>query len=370
MLAAGWALLAAAAPPRLQVAAWTQEAAPVLTVGGAAVTAAARPVGPGEQYPPAPHEPKAAPRVAKPLPSPAPRERRAEFKLRVDLSVIADSNRTNGTELETVPIDYGDGPLPVPLDPSLRERSGIGAAAAIAADARLPVAETLAVALDADAYVVDYGGKANDDVSLLVAAGLAFGSGPSPDAKVQLFAFDRWYGGVESLQGFGLRANYRHKLARGQTVRLAVDARIFESGYGEAFDGHEANLSVGYDTVLNPRLSASLGLWAHREWLSDGAFSYSDAGFYGGLSHYLGESFTGGFNAGISRTWFDEPFVRLGPEARHDWRFHASLWLQTRRPVAWGVTPSLTYTYNRTASSIDYYSTERHRLRLGVSRRF
>ena len=38
--------------------------------------------------------------------------------------------------------------------------------------------------------------------------------------------------------------------------------------------------------------------------------------------------------------------------------------------VAWGLHPSLTYTYNRTSSSIAYYNSDRHRLRLGVKRKF
>ncbi|MGZ8307616.1 MAG: surface lipoprotein assembly modifier, partial [Allosphingosinicella sp.] len=215
-----------------------------------------------------------------------------------------------------------------------------------------------------------YGGSSNDDMSALVAAGVAFGTGRSPDATVQLFAFDRWYGGVEASRGLGLRGNYRHALAKGQTMRLSVDARIFDSDYGEAFGGKEASLYLAYDRTLNSTLSASLGAWAHREWLRDESFSYSEAGIYGGLSHYLNDALTGGVTAGVSRTWFDEPFLRLGPDPRRDWRMYGTLWLMTRRPVGWGVTPSLTYTYNRTASSIAYYSTDRHRLRLGVQRKF
>lgn len=366
LLCGGWLFLAAFAPPRLEVAAWPQEAEAVLTVGGVAVAAAVQPVEPGEQYPPARHERALAPAPLKPKSDP----RENEWKLSVDLSVAADSNRTNGTDLETVEVDYGNGPLPVPLDPNQRAKGGVGRGASVAAGGRLPVAGAMAVALDAEAFVVDYDGSGNDDVSALVAAGVALGSGRSPDAIVQLIAFDRWYGGVEATQGFGLRANYRHALSKGESLRLAVDARIFESGYGESFGGTEGSLYLSYDSVLRPDLSASFGAWAHREWLDDETFSYSEAGVNGGLSHYLSDALTGGVTAGLSRTWFDEPFLMLGPRARRDWRLYGSLWLTTRRPIAWGVRPSLTYTYNRTGSSIDYYSSDRHRLRLGVQRKF
>ncbi|HEX6374366.1 MAG TPA: surface lipoprotein assembly modifier [Allosphingosinicella sp.] len=368
-LGGGWILLVASAPPRLEVAAWP-EAATVLTMSGVAVAADAQAVPPGEQYPPAPHERALAPAVAAPAAGPGPKPRETEWKLTVDLSVTGDSNRTNGSDLDTVPIDYGEGALPVPLDPSLREKAGIGRGASASAGVRLPVATAMALAFDAEGYVMDYDGARNDDVSALVAAGVELGAGPVPDATVQLIAFDRWYGGVEALQGFGLRANYRTMIGEGQTLRLAVDARIFDSGYGEAFGGTQGSLYLTYDRVLDPRTSASIGAWAHREWLDDDAFSYSEAGIYGGVSRYLGDALTGGVTAGVSRTWFDQPFLMLGPDPRRDWRMSGSLWLMTQRPVIWGVTPSLTYTYNRTASSIGYYRNDRHRLRLGAARSF
>lgn len=363
-------MLVAAAPPRLEVAALPQESVPILTAGGAAVAAKAEPVEPGEQYPRTRQERALNPAVARPAPRPGSRRRGPDWRLKVDVSAVADSNRTNGTDLETVPIDYGDGPLPVPLDPNQRERSGLGRGASVSAGLRLPVDGGAILILDAEGYVLDYGGSDSDDVSTLAAAGIGFGKGRSPDVTVQFIAFDRWYGGVEASRGVGLRGSYRHAVARGRTLRLSVDARIFDSDYGESFGGKEASVYLSYDQVLRPDLSASLGAWAHREWLRDSSFSYGEAGLYSGLSHYLGDALTGGITLGASRSWFDEPFLRLGPEARRDWRMYGSLWLTTRRPVALGVIPSLTYTYNRTDSSIDYYSTDRHRLRLGLGRRF
>lgn len=64
------------------------------------------------------------------------------------MSVNADSNVTNGTRLHTVPIDTGEGPLPVPVDPNLRERSGIGHGISGAANVRLPISEEAALAVD------------------------------------------------------------------------------------------------------------------------------------------------------------------------------------------------------------------------------
>jgi hypothetical protein len=365
-----WLVLVAAAPPRLEVVPWETEGA-VQLAGAEDAAALSRPVAPGEQYPPSPQEEALAPAIATPpARQEAPPPRRREFRLSVDVSVTADSNVTNGTKLSAVPIDLGDGPLPVPVDPNLREKSGIGAGVSAAANVRLPLNGDAALALDAEAYAVEYEGRRSDDASLLLAAGLEFGPGASPDGALQLIAFDRWYGGVEAQRGIGLRGNWRHALTPASNLRLAVDARIFDSAYGEAFGGRQASLFVSYDTVLAPTLSASIGLYGRREWLRDDAFSSFDFGLYGGVSLYLGEHLAGGASAGLSRTLFSAPFLLLDPEARDDWRLHGSLWVGTRRPVLWGIHPSLTYSYNRTASSIAYYNSDRHRLRLGLQRKF
>jgi hypothetical protein len=360
--------LAAAAPPRLKVAAW-EPAGPVVLAGAEAATAV--PVEPGEQYPPTPREEAQSPAVAPPRPAPRPAPgRRADFRLSVDMSVTADSNVTNGTRLHAVPIDLGDGPLPVPVDPNLRERSGIGYGMSAAAGVRLPVAAAAALAVDVEGYALEYEGPRSDDASALAAAGLEFGSGAVPEGSLQLIGFERWYGGVNAQEGFGLRGHWRVPLGPRSNLRLAVDGRIFESDYGDRFGGREASLYVSYDTVLGPNLSASAGLYGRRQWLRDDSFSSLDVGAYGGVSAYLGEDFAAGLTAGLSRTAFDEPFLLLAPDARSDWRVYGSAWLTTRRPLLWGVHPSLTYTYNRNSSSIAYYDSQRHRLRLGLKRKF
>lgn len=366
-LCVAWLCLAAAGPPRLEVVDYE---GPVLLAGGDS-EALTIPVEPGEQYPPTAKEDAVRPAVAAPSAEAAPgKPRAADFRLSVDMSVTADSNVTNGTNLRAVPVDLGDGPLPVPVDPNLREKAGIGAGISAAANVRLPIASGAALAVDVEGYAVEYEGPRSDDSSALVAAGVELGSGAAPTGSLQLIAFERWYGGVKALEGIGLRGNWRRPLGPQSNVRLAIDARIFDSDYGDSFGGSQASLYVTYDSVLNPNLSFSGGLYGRREWLGDDAFSSLDAGAYAGLSAFLDEDFAGGVTAGLSRTTFDEPFLILDPDPRSDWRVYASGWLTTRRPLALGLHPSLTYTYSRTSSSIPYFSSDRHRLRLGVQRKF
>lgn len=363
-LCGAWLCLAGAAPPRLVVAAYEE---PVLLAGGDS-EALSIPVEPGEQYPPTHREEAVRPAAAAPA-APA-RSRSADFRLSVDMSVTADSNVTNGTNLRSVPLDLGDGPLPVPVDPNLRAKEGLGVGMSAAANVRLPIASGAALAVDVEGYALEYEGPRSDDSSALVAAGLEFGAGNAPTGSLQLIAFERWYGGVKALEGVGLRGNWRRPLSPKSNLRLAIDARIFDSAYGDAFGGSQASLYLTYDSVLGPNLSVSGGVYARREWLGDDAFSSLDAGAYAGLSAFLDEDFSGGITAGLSRTRFDEPFLLLDPDPRADWRVYASGWLSTRRPFALGLHPSLTYTYSRTSSSIPYFSSDRHRLRFGVQRKF
>jgi len=172
------------------------------------------------------------------------------------------------------------------------------------------------------------------------------------------------------MRGFGLRGNWRQQVAEGQHLALYIDARRFDSGYGRAFGGEQAAAYLAYDAVLNPTLTAAGGLYVRRDDLRDDAYSSTELGAYGNLTHYLSEDLTGGISAGLSRAAFDSPVSYLSPDPRRDWRYYSSLWVTTRKPLVAGLYPSLTYTYGRTSSSIGFYDSDRHRIRLGFSRSF
>jgi hypothetical protein len=323
-----------------------------------------QPVEPGEQYPP-----RLADQATRSPPA-QPQRRQAEWRLTVDLSVTADSNVNNATDADTIELDLGGVVLPVPLDPTLRERSGVGRAVSASLSGRIPIAPALAVALDAEGYALDQDGGRSDDSSLLLAAGAEIGASGGPTGLVQVTAFTRDYGGRTAMEGVGLRARYAHPLGGHRRITLLVDARIFKSDYGEDFEGTEGGIYLGYETPLSPTMSASLGLFGRGTWLGADAYSSREFGAYGGLSTYVGDLLVAGATTGLSRVEFDGAIALLDPDPRRDWRWYASAYLTTRRPILIGITPSLTYTYGHTGSSILFYQAERHRLRLGLSRTF
>jgi len=223
---------------------------------------------------------------------------------------------------------------------------------------------------DAEAWLLEQEGGDSDDAAVLVAAGGEIASKSGRSVSLQAIAFERWYGGVAVTEGVGLRGRYREPVGDGAYLTLDVDARIFDSDYGEDYSGRQASLYLVYQRPLATSLSGSLGVFARREWLESDPFSSLEIGAYGSLSRNLGADLTGGVTAGFSRLRFDGPVLFLSPDPRRDWRYYASLYLATRRPLAWGFSPSMTYTYNRTDSNIAFYRSDRHRMRLGLLRRF
>jgi len=305
-----------------------------------------------------------------PAPPPqAPRAGKAKYRLTIDLAAIADSNATNGTRLKEVPVLVGDTRVPVPLDPRLRRKSGIGRSASVSAAASVPVGRNLNAIASADAYYTDYAGSMSDDAWASFAAGLELG----PEARrttLEAMLFDRWYAHESAMAGWGLRLSHRSALGHGQSVRAAAEARVYRSGYGRAFDGREGSAWLSYDVVLDPSLTASASVYARRDALRDRAYASTEIGGAASLAYYLGPDFSGSLSVGLGRAWFDEPIPYLAAFARTDWRPSAALSLTTRHPVLWGFYPSLTYSYGRTMSSLPFYAADRHRLRLGVARSF
>jgi hypothetical protein len=320
------------------------------------------PVRPGEQYPPEPRE--------RPAPSaPEAARRRADAWLNVDASIIADSNVTNGTRLDTVLVALDGTTLPATVDPRIRAKSGLGEAVSAAAGASLPLAGAFSLLLNAEGYAVDYPGGRSDDLSLLGAAGLEHRSEHSR-ASLQLLGFERRYGGVTAALGYGLRANYRLDVGARDHLGLYADARRYGSDYGHAFGGWQGGAWLSYDTALDAATTLAGGVYVRTDQLRDDRFASTEYGFYANFARYLTRDLAGGVSAGLGRTAFDAPIDFLAPGARRDWRGYASLYLATRRPILWGLTPSLTYTYNRTDSSTRLFDAERHRLRIGVAKGF
>jgi hypothetical protein len=153
------------------------------------------------------------------------------------------------------------------------------------------------LSVDGEASIVDYQEKIADDISLLLAAGpeLTFEGGV---AAFQATLFRREYGGFLANEGFGVRGRYQRLLDEDERVTLYLDARIFESGYGEAYEGEQASAYLVYEVVFDPDFSGNITLYGRREWLGFDPFSNFEFGSYGGLNAYLNEQIAAASRSG------------------------------------------------------------------------
>lgn len=295
---------------------------------------------------------------------------RTVWKLAVEAGVTADSNVNSASDDRFVSVRRDGVVTPVPLDSAYRPRSGTGRGASATAVVRLRLSDGLAFVADAQAQATDYKGGRDDDISFLLAGGPELTWSGGGVASVQMIASQDRYGGRSADAGVGVRARYRMQIAQGHRISMSLDARGVASDYGRDFGGTQGAASLGYSVVLDPVMTGSLGAYARREWLRGDEFSNLELGAYGGVTRYLGSALTGSLSAGFSRTLYDAPLLYLSPDRRRDWRFNAGVHLTTRTAIGLGVYPSLSYSYNRTDGSIDFFDSERHRVRLGVTRNF
>ena len=326
-------------------------------------------VRPGQQYPPAlTRGHLSTANVSEPTPA---RSKRGgvDVTLSVDSSVIADSNVTSASDLRSLTVLTDRGPVDVEVGRAGRALSAIGYGASATLTAQFALAGNARLQADAEGYALVYPGSVPDDRSLQFAAGIGV-DGHGESTLLQLVAFERWRGSETAMRGFGVRAKWLHDLPGRRHVGISLDARRFHSDWGAALTGHSASAFLSYDMPVDAESTAVFGAYARLDAMRDDTYSDRALGAYASLSHYFGSHLNGGITAGIGRTWYEAPMRFLSPDPRQDWSGYASVWLTTRKPVLAGFYPSVTYTHNRTASSIRYFSLERHRLRLGVSRDF
>jgi len=294
-------------------------------------------------------------------------KKESKLRLTLDAALLADSNITNSSYDAERAAAAGGSAYPGGAD---KPKQGIGRMLAAAASLRLPVSKNVALAADADAYLLDYDGRLADDAGVTVSAGAEIKVDPRTTALIQATASDRWYGHILASSGIGARAQLRHQVAEGRQLTLSVDARVLTSDYSELLGGRQLGASATYDMTLNPNLTVGIGAYARREWLKGPAYANTDVGVFGMANRYLGPNLLVGVYGGVSRGGYDAADPYLSPDVRIDWRWYGGAYLTTRKPLFFGIFPNLSYTYSHTGSTVSFYRVDRHRARLGVRRSF
>lgn len=297
---------------------------------------------------------------------------RRNWSLNVDVGLVPDSNINNATDARTISFDYGSGPPQLlELNDDARRRSGVGQSVGANGSVRLRLKDGLAMVVDGSAQLINHKGTDADDISALLAAGPELTMTNGARIGIQALGFSRWFGGTVAQQGLGVRLSYQQNLSQGQRIGALFDVRHVESGFSSAYDGESYAGYLTYERVVNRAMVASFTLFGRREDLTSEVYSSTEFGASLALGGELPHGINAGVSAGLSRARYDEPlFFPFGPDARRDWRYNARAYLGLRSIRVLGFSPSVTYNFSKTASNINFYDAERHRVEFALARYF
>jgi outer membrane protein len=287
-----------------------------------------------------------------------------------NFGLAPDSNITGGTNAETVNVSVGPFTIPFALDSNAREKSGTGQFAAFSGSARTGLSGETRLLIDGDSQFTNYKGGDHDDLTLQLAAGPEFSVGEDTTLHIQALGAQRVYGGKNASRAFGLRAGLQSELGEGQRFGLSLDARRSNSGFAKAYDGWQLGGFATYERVIGRKMIASASLFGRREALSSAAYSGFEVGSNLGIGGELPLGINASLSGGASRAWYDAPLAIFSSDPRKDWRLNGRIELGLRSMRVMGFSPSVSYSYSASLSTLTLYDSKRSRVRFALARYF
>ncbi len=293
-----------------------------------------------------------------------------QWSFNVDLGLAPDSNITNGTNAESVEINLGPFTFPVTLDSQARQKSGTGQFLTLGGSARFGLGDETRLLVEGDAQLINYRGKAQDDLSTQIAVGPEFNLNDETTLSIQALGSQRWYGGKTANTGFGLRAGLQHEIGNDQRIGFSLDARRNLSAVADTYSGWQVGGYATYERVIGRRFIASASLFGRRDALTSNSYSNFEVGGSVGLGGELPLGINAGISAGASRAWFDAPLAIFSSDPRKDWRLNGRVQIGLRSLRMMGFSPSISYSYSASLSTLTLYDSNRSRLRFALARYF
>ncbi len=297
------------------------------------------------------------------------RDRRV-WSFSLDLGLAPDTNINNGTTVETIDANLGGTVIPLTLSGQQRAQTGIGEQAAVAATLRLPLAKKTKLLIEADSSFTRYDNAAFNDLTGQIAAGPEFQLSPASTLSVEALGNEHLYGGISAATAEGVRATYQRNLQGSQRIGLTLDARRTVSGFSNDYSGWQFASYASYDRVVMRSMIASASVYVRRDALNNPAYASLEFGANLGIGGELPHGINAGLSGGVSHADYDAPIGLLSNDPRHDWRLNTRLYLGLRSVRVAGFSPSVTFTYNRNASTYALYDSQRTRVRFGLMRTF
>ncbi|WP_109355074.1 surface lipoprotein assembly modifier [Sphingorhabdus sp. EL138] len=299
------------------------------------------------------------------------------WRFSFDFGFAPDTNINGATNAETIDVNFGaifpvlgDAQGELQLDENARQRSGVGQIAGFSGGIRLKASDKLAFLFDADSKIINYKGKAADDIVGQIAAGPEFRIARYASVSVQAVGQQRWFGGRLATREYGARLGFQTALSRGQRAGIELDGRRVDSKLSDSFSGWQLGANATYEHLIGKSLIASASIFARRDLLDSDQFSSLNYGMNLGVGGEMPFGLNAGISASISRSTFDEANTFYSTEKRRDWRTFARAYIGSRQIKVLGFSPSIDYNYSRVDSNYDLYQMNRHRVNFKFAKFF
>ena len=287
-----------------------------------------------------------------------------QWTFNFSVALAPDTNENAATGVSLIDI-YG---LPFTLDPNARRKSGVGAAADVGGEWSPLITGNLKARIGVDAYRLDYGGSAFDDMTISSYAGpqLLFSNW---DVSALVTGFQRWYGNRPYLNGGGGRLAADYGITSDWLVGASVGVQSLFYRTIPAQNGPLFSAQTQASYVLSPSRLIQLQAGFNRQDAAAQAYSYSAWWLGAGYSQDLPYGFSAGFSPSYYFTDFDAPLAGFGA-TRSDRTLMLSLTLLNRRFDFYGFTPKFSYSFTDQQSNIPLYSYTRNQFQLGLTSQF
>ncbi|QTD57546.1 surface lipoprotein assembly modifier [Parasphingorhabdus cellanae] len=299
------------------------------------------------------------------------------WRFSFDFGFAPDTNINGATNAETIDVYpevispiFGPGKRDLTLDEDARQTSGIGQTAGFSGGVRLKASDRLAFLFDAETRVINYKGKASDDIIGQIAAGPEFRIARYASISLQAVGQQRWYGGRLVTREYGGRMGFQAALSQGQRLGIQLDGRRTESKLSDSFSGWQIGGNATYEHLIGKSLIATAGVFAQRSLLKSDEYSNLNYGVNLGIGGELPFGLNAGVSGSISRSTFDEVEDFYSREKRKDWRSFGRAYIGSRKIKFLGFSPSVDYNYSRVDSNYDLYQMNRHRVNFKLAKFF
>ncbi|WP_417319853.1 surface lipoprotein assembly modifier [Emcibacter sp.] len=295
--------------------------------------------------------------------------KRKRWQVRAYFAVAPDTNITGATDQDTVYI-YG---LPFELSEDARETSGLGIIGSAGLDYFWPLGEKVKLKSGMDIYHTQYSKTQFNDTFL------SGSFGPSlifrkTTLTPQLLGYYRWYGGEDYNYAYGGQLLADHILSRRWRLDSTLSWQELRYDRDVRRDGHLASSTA--------RVSYSLTSSSILQFLVGGTWEKTQQDSLDNFSLRFGLGFYQDFGQGVTlyvrpevlfRTYDGVEnafYLETEGEDRKDTRYSVSVDFIKRDWSIWGFAPVFSYSYSNNNSNISFYSYQRHRFQLGLTRTF